>query len=279
MSSARDRVEALREQIARHNEAYYALDAPTIPDADYDALVVELRELEGEYPELATDESVTQKVGTGSTTVFSEVTHAEPMLSLDNVFDVHELAAWAQRAAKGLGVPASTLEFAVEPKIDGLALSITYVDGALVQGATRGDGRVGEDVTENVRTIKNLPQQLRNGHRGRVEVRGEVLSPRRTFSRSTSDSANSAPRSSPIPATPRRAAFVRRTPPCRVPGRSRSSAINSSTSMVHSPSVLTSRPFRNWHAGAFSPRTRLSSSPATWPWSSAVTGSKSIVTT
>ena len=175
MSSARERVEALREQIARHNEAYYALDAPTIPDADYDALLVELRELEGEYPELATDESVTQKVGTGSTTVFSEVTHAEPMLSLDNVFDVRELAAWAQRAAKGLGVPASTLEFAVEPKIDGLALSITYVDGALVQGATRGDGRVGEDVTENVRTIKDLPQQLRNGHRGRVEVRGEVF--------------------------------------------------------------------------------------------------------
>ncbi|MFZ1062785.1 MAG: NAD-dependent DNA ligase LigA [Acidimicrobiales bacterium] len=175
MSSARERVAFLREEIARHNEAYYAHDAPTIPDADYDALLVELRQLESANPELASDSSVTQRVGAATTTVFSEVTHAEPMLSLDNVFDVDELAAWAQRAAKGLGEPASNLEFAVEPKIDGLALSITYVDGALVQGATRGDGRVGEDVTENVRTIKNVPYQLAGARRGRVEVRGEVF--------------------------------------------------------------------------------------------------------
>ena len=175
MSSARERVAFLREEIKRHNEAYYAHDAPTIPDADYDSLLVELRELEAEHPELASDASVTQRVGTGSATVFSEVTHAEPMLSLDNVFDVDELAAWAQRAAKGLALPASSLEFAVEPKIDGLALSITYVDGSLVQGATRGDGRVGEDVTDNVRTIGNLPHELAGGRRGRVEVRGEVF--------------------------------------------------------------------------------------------------------
>jgi DNA ligase (NAD+) len=175
VSSARERVAFLREEIKRHNEAYYAHDAPTIPDADYDSLLVELRELEAEHPELASDASVTQRVGTGSATVFSEVTHAEPMLSLDNVFDVDELAAWAQRAAKGLALPASSLEFAVEPKIDGLALSITYVDGSLVQGATRGDGRVGEDVTDNVRTIGNLPHELAGGRRGRVEVRGEVF--------------------------------------------------------------------------------------------------------
>jgi DNA ligase (NAD+) len=175
VSSARERVVFLREEIARHNEAYYAHDAPTIPDADYDALLVELRTLEGEHPELASTASVTQKVGAGSATLFSEVTHAEPMLSLDNVFDVGELGAWAQRVAKGLGLAASTLEFVVEPKIDGLALSITYVDGALAQGATRGDGRVGEDVTENVRTIANLPAQLQQGHRGRVEIRGEVF--------------------------------------------------------------------------------------------------------
>jgi len=172
---ARERVEFLREEIARHNEAYYTHDAPTIPDADYDALLVELRGLEGDYPELASDASVTHQVGASSTTVFSEVSHAEPMLSLDNVFDVDELTAWAERSARGLGADASALAFAVEPKIDGLALSITYVDGVLVQGATRGDGRVGEDVTDNVRTITNLPEQLGEAHRGRVEVRGEVF--------------------------------------------------------------------------------------------------------
>ncbi len=175
MTSPRERVEFLRTEIARHNEAYYANDAPTIPDADYDALLVELRELENEYPELASDDSVTRKVGAGTNTVFSEVIHAEPMLSLDNVFDVEELRGWAERVARGLGVEPSAIDFAVEPKIDGLALSITYENGALVQGATRGDGRVGEDVTENVRTIKNLPHVLAGGHRGRVEVRGEVF--------------------------------------------------------------------------------------------------------
>lgn len=181
MKDARERVDYLRAEIARHNEAYYAQDAPTIPDADYDALLVELRRLEGEFPELASDESVSQRVGAGSTTVFSEVTHAEPMLSLDNVFDVDELSGWAERVARGLGVEPATLDFAVEPKIDGLALSITYVDGALVQGATRGDGRVGEDVTDNVRTIRNLPQQLRAAPRARVEVRGEVFIAKQDF--------------------------------------------------------------------------------------------------
>ena len=117
MSVARERVEFLREEIARHNEAYYTHDAPTIPDADYDALLVELRGLEGDYPELASDASVTHQVGAGSTTVFSEVSHAEPMLSLDNVFDVDELTAWAERAARGLGADASALAFAVEGKV------------------------------------------------------------------------------------------------------------------------------------------------------------------
>ncbi len=175
MSTPRERVASLREEIARHNEAYYAKDAPTIPDADYDALLIELRDLESEYPELASDDSVSRKVGAGSTTVFSEVRHAAPMLSLDNVFDVTELGAWAERVAKGLGLGLEEIDFAVEPKIDGLALSITYIDGVLVQGATRGDGQVGEDVTDNVRTIQNLPETLAVGHRGRVEVRGEVF--------------------------------------------------------------------------------------------------------
>ena len=172
--SAAERAEWLRAEIARHNSSYYVKDAPEIPDADYDALVRELRALEEDHPELRNDASVTQKVGAEPSAVFSEVVHVEKMLSLDNVFDTDELEQWAQRAAKGLLVDVNDLDFAVEPKIDGLALSITYVDGQLIQAATRGDGRVGEDVTDNVKTIKNVPKSLK-GATGRVEVRGEVF--------------------------------------------------------------------------------------------------------
>ena len=172
--SAAERAEWLRADIARHNSSYYVKDAPEIPDADYDALVRELRALEEDHPELRNDASVTQKVGAEPSAVFSEVVHVEKMLSLDNVFDTDELEQWAQRAAKGLLVDVNDLDFAVEPKIDGLALSITYVDGQLIQAATRGDGRVGEDVTDNVKTIKNVPKSLK-GATGRVEVRGEVF--------------------------------------------------------------------------------------------------------
>ncbi|MEI6855449.1 MAG: NAD-dependent DNA ligase LigA [Acidimicrobiaceae bacterium] len=173
MSTA-ERAEWLSAEIARHNSSYYVKDAPEIPDADYDALVRELRALEEDHPELRNDASVTQKVGAEPSAVFSEVVHVEKMLSLDNVFDTDELEQWAQRAAKGLSVDVNDLDFAVEPKIDGLALSITYVDGQLIQAATRGDGRVGEDVTDNVKTIKNVPKSLK-GAIGRVEVRGEVF--------------------------------------------------------------------------------------------------------
>ena len=172
--SAAERAEWLRAEIARHNSSYYVKDAPEIPDADYDALVRELRALEEDHPELRNDASVTQKVGAEPSAVFSEVVHVEKMLSLDNVFDTDELEQWAQRAAKGLSVDVNDLDFAVEPKIDGLALSITYVNGQLIQAATRGDGRVGEDVTDNVKTIKNVPKSLK-GATGRIEVRGEVF--------------------------------------------------------------------------------------------------------
>jgi DNA ligase (NAD+) len=165
----------LRSELTRHNDAYFVNDAPTIPDADYDALARELRALEAEHPELANDESVSKSVGAPASAVFSEVVHAEPMLSLDNVFDVVELEAWALRCAKGLGADANSLTFAVEPKIDGLALSISYVDGAFTQAATRGDGRIGEDVTDNVHTIHNVPATLGKSVRGRFEVRGEVF--------------------------------------------------------------------------------------------------------
>jgi DNA ligase (NAD+) len=175
------RVAQLREEIARHNEAYFIHDAPTLPDADYDALVRELRELEATHPELADEQSVTSRVGAPVSTVFSPVTHEEPMLSLDNVFDAQELDAWCARVAKSLARDATAIAFAVEPKIDGLALSITFVNGKLTRAATRGDGRVGEDVTDNVRTIRNVPSSLKGVTRGRLEVRGEVFLARDDF--------------------------------------------------------------------------------------------------
>jgi DNA ligase (NAD+) len=181
VSTPQERADFLRREITRHNDAYFVRDAPLIPDADYDVLIRELRTLETQYPELNAEDSVTKQVGAPSSTVFSEVVHAEPMLSLDNVFDVDELRAWGERVAKGLGEDVDTLDFAVEPKIDGLALSIIYVDGELVQGATRGDGTVGEDVTDNVRTIRNLPTMLHGSTTGRVEVRGEVFISKQDF--------------------------------------------------------------------------------------------------
>ena len=179
MSDA-ERVAALREELARHNEAYFTNDAPTIPDAEYDALARELRRLEEQHPELRDEHSVSGTVGAPRASVFDPVTHETAMLSLDNVFDVEELRAWSDRVAKSLDVEAETLRFVVEPKIDGLALSIAYENGALVQAATRGDGRVGEDVTENVKTIRNVPRHLA-GVVGHFEVRGEVFLAREDF--------------------------------------------------------------------------------------------------
>jgi DNA ligase (NAD+) len=129
--------------------------------------VRELRELEAKHPELADEQSVTRRVGAPVSTVFSPVTHEEPMLSLDNVFDAAELDAWCSKVAKTLGLDPSDVVFAVEPKIDGLALSITFVNGELTRAATRGDGRTGEDVTENVRTIRNVPASLKGVSRAK----------------------------------------------------------------------------------------------------------------
>jgi DNA ligase (NAD+) len=171
MTSPAARAAELRDLITRHSEAYFVRDEPVIPDADYDELVLELREVERQHPELVTQES--QRVGAPASVVFSPVRHAATMLSLDNVFDVEELRTWSERVVKGLG-DAGSLEFSVEPKIDGLALSITYRGGVLAQAATRGDGRVGEDVTNNVLTIANVPHELR-GARGTFEIRGEVF--------------------------------------------------------------------------------------------------------
>lgn len=167
------RVTALRREIAEHAHHYFVNDAPVIPDADYDALVKELQRLEAEHPELRDADSPTLLVGSDVSTLFTPVTHAIPMLSLDNVFDESELREWVERVEKGVG--RSEVAYSVEPKIDGLALSVTYVNGEFVQAATRGDGRTGEDVTANVATMSSVPRRIPLSSPGRVDIRGEVF--------------------------------------------------------------------------------------------------------
>ena len=167
MSNAAERVEELRTQIERFRNAYYLENETLISDAEYDLLEKELRELEAQHPELA-QESPTQKVGGAASDVFSPVKHREQMLSLDNAFSEEEFLAWAQRVEGG--------PFLCEPKIDGLALSLTYENGVLTKAATRGDGEVGEDVTANVLTIKSIPHRLSGAnHPAVIEIRGEVF--------------------------------------------------------------------------------------------------------
>jgi DNA ligase (NAD+) len=182
---AAHRVEVLRAEIERHNRLYHTLDAPEIPDAEYDALVRELTALEEEFPELATADSPTQQVGGAPSVTFAEVVHRVPMMSLDNAMDLDELLAWGvrlERRCAQLDLEAD-LSYVCELKIDGLAISIRYEDGELAQAATRGNGRVGEDVTANVRTIDGLPHRLAGDAPEVLEVRGEVYLPLGEFDR------------------------------------------------------------------------------------------------
>jgi DNA ligase (NAD+) len=173
------RVDELRAQIAYHNERYHTLDDPEISDADYDALVRELRQLEADHPDLVVEDSPTGLVGGAISTAFSPVAHRVPMMSLDNAMDADELRAWADRVVKGLDGAVPT--FVCELKFDGLAISLRYESGRFVQAATRGDGRVGEDVTANVATIDDVPDLLPDGAPEVVEVRGEVYMTRSSF--------------------------------------------------------------------------------------------------
>jgi DNA ligase (NAD+) len=178
------RLEKLRALLRYHSYRYHTLDQPEISDAEYDALLHELRALETQYPELITPDSPTQRVGAEPLPEFVKVQHPYPMTSLTDAFSREEVEAWLERAKRLLPDDVS-LEFVVEPKIDGLAVALTYEEGQLVRGATRGDGRVGEDITANVRTIRNLP--LRIPVRGDepaprlIEVRGEIYMPRDLF--------------------------------------------------------------------------------------------------
>jgi DNA ligase (NAD+) len=175
------RAEALRALIVHHNELYHTLDAPEIPDAEYDLLVVELRQLEADYPALATPDSPTLTVGAAPSGLFREVRHRIPMMSLDNAFDEDELRAWAERLRRQApDLDLEAVAFSCEPKVDGVAMSLTYERGALVQAATRGDGMTGEDVTANVATVRDVPKALGQAggpYPSLLEVRGEIYMP------------------------------------------------------------------------------------------------------
>jgi DNA ligase (NAD+) len=178
-ATAEKRARELRTELAVHNRRYYILDDPTIDDDEYDALLDELRAIEAEHPELRTPDSPTQRVGAPPLDRFEQIEHAEPMLSLANARNEEELRAWETRVRnhlKRLDISAAEFSYTTEPKIDGLAISLTYENGVLARGATRGDGRVGEDVTQNLRTIGAIPLRI-DDPPALVEVRGEIYLP------------------------------------------------------------------------------------------------------
>lgn len=183
-ASAADRLraEALRAEIAYHNLLYHQLDAPKIQDSEFDQLMRELVSLESQHPELITEDSPTRQVGAPPSKAFSEVPHPVPMLSLENAFSQDDIEAFCRKIYQKL--QKEHVVFAAEPKLDGLAVSLSYLNGQLVQGATRGDGEVGEDITANLMTVEDIPKSLK-GHNwpDRFEVRGEVFMPRIGFER------------------------------------------------------------------------------------------------
>ena len=180
--SPASRIAALRDLIRHHEERYYVHDRPEISDAEFDALMNELKGLEQAHPELVTPDSPTQRVGGRAVEGFATVEHAQPMLSLDNAYSEAELRAFDERVRKGLGTDEA-VSYVAELKIDGLSIALTYEDGRFRRGATRGDGVRGEDVSSNVRTIRTIPLVLTGGPPGRIEVRGEVYLPRASFER------------------------------------------------------------------------------------------------
>ena len=185
--SAVDEVARLRDEISRHEDLYYVNDSPEISDAEYDELLANLQRLESQHPELITPDSPTQRVGGRPAEGFPEVVHRRPMLSLDNSYNIEELVAFDQRCQRlAEGRP---VQYVAELKIDGVSISLHYANEILVRGVTRGDGRIGEEVTQNARTIRSVPLKLRGkNHVGpEVEVRGEVFIPRKVFERTNNE--------------------------------------------------------------------------------------------
>ena len=190
MTEARSRAEALRAQLAEAAHQYYVLDDPQLPDADYDRLLRELEALEADHPELVTPDSPTQRVGATPDTAFDPVTHRLPMQSLGNAFSEEEVREFDRRVREALDDPPETIAYAVEPKMDGLAVSLTYEHGVLTRAATRGDGTTGEDVTANVRTIASVPLRLHTDTPpALVEIRGEVFLPLAGFEQMNAEQA------------------------------------------------------------------------------------------
>jgi DNA ligase (NAD+) len=188
------RITELRRQIRYHEERYYIANQREISDAEFDALMRELQQLESEYPDLVSVDSPTQRVSGRVAEGFQEVAHAEPMLSLDNAYDEEELRAFDDRVRRGLsegGTTPASVDYVAELKIDGVSIALTYADGVFVRGATRGNGLRGEDVTSNVRTIRVVPLQLNTPVPGQIEVRGEVYLPRAAFEKMNEERASS----------------------------------------------------------------------------------------
>jgi len=181
--TAETRIHQLRAELDQHNYRYYVLDEPSIPDAEYDRLFNELKALEAEHPHLVTPDSPTQRVGGSALAAFSQIRHEVPMLSLGNAFEEADLREFDRRVVDGLDQPGA-VDYSCEPKLDGLAVSLLYRDGQLVQGATRGDGTTGEDISSNVRTVRNIPLKLQgSGWPAVLEVRGEVFMSKAGFDR------------------------------------------------------------------------------------------------
>ena len=182
--SLQQQIDTLRQDLRRYEYEYHVLDNPTIPDAEYDRLFHQLKALEAAHPELITADSPTQRVGAKPLSGFAQIRHEIPMLSLDNAFSDEEFYAFVKRIEDRLICLPEPLTFCCEPKLDGLAVSILYVNGVLTQAATRGDGTTGEDITANIRTIRNIPLQLlMDNPPARLEVRGEVFMPHAGFER------------------------------------------------------------------------------------------------
>jgi DNA ligase (NAD+) len=223
------RAEELRREIAHHDHRYYVLDDPEISDTQYDDLLRELRELEEENPQLRTPDSPTQRVGGEPLDKFNRVEHHEPMLSLANARDEDELRAWAKRVERQLerlDISGREIRYVTEPKVDGLAISLTYESGTLTRGATRGDGRVGEEVTHNLRTMRSIPLSIEDAPE-LVEVRGEVYLPLEGFAHINEQRAQEG---EPTFANPRNAA--------------------AGTIRQLDPSIAASRPLSIWCYGA-----------------------------
>lgn len=202
VAEVKQRIGELRSLINYHNYRYYVLDSPEISDEEYDELMRELSQLEAEHPELITPDSPTQRIGAPPVEEFGVVEHPEPLLSLGNAFSYEDLAAWHKRASNILG--GSDFDLVCEPKIDGLAVALTYVDGLLVTGATRGDGYRGENITQNLKTIRSIPLSVSKEEAPpRFEVRGEVYIPREGFKKLNEERAREG---LPLFANPRNAA-------------------------------------------------------------------------